>query len=79
MAPEVLDGDLAGVFIAVVASEEEDGGAGAVGDDADGNEEVGPAAEVVRVGNGEVAGVLAGGGVEGDGAVDGRWLAHAEP
>ena len=71
LAPEVLDGDLAGVFVAVVAGEEEDGGAGAVGDDAEGDEEVCPAAEIVGVGDGEVAGVFADGGVEGDRAVDG--------
>lgn len=75
----MLDGDLARVFVAVVAGEEEDGGAGAVGEDANGNEEVGPAAEVIRVGDGEVAGVFTGVGVEWDGAVDGRWLTHAEP
>lgn len=79
LAPEVLDGDLAGVFVAVVAGEEEDGGAGAVGDDAEGDEEVCPAAKIVGVGDGEVAGVFADGGVEGDGAVNGRWLAHADP
>jgi len=71
LAPEVLNGDLTGVFVAVVAGEEEDGGAGAVCDDTEGDEEVGPTAEVVGIGDGEVARVFADGGVEGDRAVDG--------
>jgi len=71
LAPEVLNGDLTGVFVAVVAGEEEDGEAGAVCDDTEGDEEVGPTAEVVGIGDGEVARVFADGGVEGDRAVDG--------
>lgn len=59
-ACEVHGGDLALVFVAVVASEHEGGGAFAAFDDGAGNHDVGPTAEVVGVGDLEEALLLTG-------------------